>query len=78
MVHHIKNNGIDHKNIYLIFGCRKKEDLLYYNELTALQSELKKFQYIPTHLQATLGRTFRVMFTRCTRNYVPAFSLHRF
>ena len=48
MVHHIKNKEISHHNIYLIFGCRKKEDLLYYNELTALQSEVKKIHYIPT------------------------------
>jgi len=48
MVHHIKNKAIVHKNIYLIFGCRKKEDLLYYDELTKLQNEVKDFQYIPT------------------------------
>jgi ferredoxin-NADP reductase len=48
MVHHIKNNEIVHKNIYLIFGCRKKEDLLYYQELTNLQNKIKNFQYIPT------------------------------
>jgi CDP-4-dehydro-6-deoxyglucose reductase len=48
MLHHIKNTGTDHKKIYLIFGSRKKEDLLYYNELTALQSELPKYHYLPT------------------------------
>jgi ferredoxin-NADP reductase len=48
MIHHIKNKAIAHKNIYLIFGCRKKEDLLYYGEMTKLQSGLKSFHYIPT------------------------------
>jgi len=48
MVHHIKNNVIPHKNIYLVFGCRKKEDLLYYDELTKLQTGMKDFLYIPT------------------------------
>jgi CDP-4-dehydro-6-deoxyglucose reductase len=48
MVHHIKDHGIEHKNIYLIFGCRKKEDLLYYDEMTKLQNGLTGFHYIPT------------------------------
>jgi len=48
MIHHIKNKAIAHKNIYLVFGCRKKEDLLYYGEMTKLQSGLKSFHYIPT------------------------------
>lgn len=48
MVNHIKNKEIPHKNIYLIFGCRTKDTLLYYNELTQLQSELSGFHYIPT------------------------------
>jgi ferredoxin-NADP reductase len=48
MVHHIKNKEIAHKNIYLIFGSRKKEDLLYFDELSKLHSEVNNFQYIPT------------------------------
>jgi ferredoxin-NADP reductase len=48
MVQHIKNKSIAFKNIYLVFGCRKKEDLLYFNEMKKLESELKNFQYIPT------------------------------
>jgi CDP-4-dehydro-6-deoxyglucose reductase len=47
MVHHIRNQQTPHKNIYLVFGCRTQETLLYYNELTALQSELPGFNYIP-------------------------------
>jgi ferredoxin-NADP reductase len=48
MVHHIKNKAIEHKNIYLVFGCRKKVDLLYYDELVTLQNGLANFHYIPT------------------------------
>ena len=48
MVNHIKNHNIPHQNIYLVFGCRTKNTLLYYNELTALQNELPGFKYLPT------------------------------
>lgn len=48
MVHHILNKQIPHKNLYLIFGCRTKADLLYHEELELLQSELPSFKYIPT------------------------------
>jgi CDP-4-dehydro-6-deoxyglucose reductase len=48
MIHHIKNNNIPHHNIYLIFGSRTREDLLYYDELNQLQKELTGFKYIPT------------------------------
>ena len=47
MVHHIKNQQVPHKNIYLIFGCRTQSTLLYYNELVQLQQELPGFNYIP-------------------------------
>ncbi|MBL0054752.1 MAG: oxidoreductase [Chitinophagaceae bacterium] len=47
MVHHIKNKDIPHQHIYLIFGCRTQKDLLFYEELNALQSELPGFKYIP-------------------------------
>jgi len=48
MIHHIKNKDIAHENIYLVFGCRTKESLLYYEELKKLQEELPGFFYIPT------------------------------
>jgi ferredoxin-NADP reductase len=48
MANHIYLHNIAHKNIYLIFGCRKEGDLLYYDELTALQKKLPGLQYIPT------------------------------
>lgn len=46
MAHHIARNNIPHKDIYIIFGCRTRNDLLYYDELRNLQ--LEQFHYIPT------------------------------
>jgi len=46
MATYIKLHNIPHNNIYLIFGTRKKTDLLYYEEMKNLQ--LEKFHYIPT------------------------------
>jgi len=48
MVHHILNNKITHHNIYLIFGCRKKTDILYYEELVDLSHKIDHFHYHPT------------------------------
>lgn len=48
MLHHIKNQNIPHKNINLIFGCRTKSTILYYEEIKKLQEDIPGFQYIPT------------------------------
>lgn len=48
MVHQVKLQNIVHKNIYLIFGCRTKADLLYFDELKSLSDEMEGFHYIPT------------------------------
>lgn len=48
MVNHIKNQGIVHENIYLIFGCRTKDSLLYHEEMKKLDAALPGFHYIPT------------------------------
>lgn len=45
---YLKSHPREHKNIYLLFGCRTKEDLLYYDELKQLETELPNFHYIPT------------------------------
>lgn len=47
MAHHIRNKNIPHKNVHLLFGTRKKEDLLYYDELKQLETELPGFFYRP-------------------------------
>jgi ferredoxin-NADP reductase len=48
MAQYIKLHQLPHHNIYLLFGCRTKEDLLYYNELKQLEAELSGFKFIPT------------------------------
>lgn len=48
MAHHIYLNNIEHRNIYLIFGCRKLPDALYGNELRDLEKKISSFHYIPT------------------------------
>ncbi len=48
MVNYIYLNKIPMKNIYLIFGCRTKEDLLYHEELKELEKKLSGFHYHPT------------------------------
>lgn len=48
MVHHISEKNIPHKNIHLIFGCRKKTDSLYEKELFDLSKKLPNFNFYPT------------------------------
>ena len=48
MIHYISNKDIAHKNIYLIFGSRTKDTLLYSDELHELSKILPGFHYIPT------------------------------
>ena len=48
MIHHIKNQNIPHKDIHLVFGCRTKDTLLYFDELTKLQESIPGFHYVPT------------------------------
>jgi glycine betaine catabolism B len=48
MVQQIKLQNLLHKNIYLIFGCRTKADLLYFEELKTLSNNMEGFQYLPT------------------------------
>ena len=47
MINHIERQSLPHKNIYLVFGCRTKADLLYDEEMNALQRSLPGFHYIP-------------------------------
>lgn len=48
MLHYIKEHNVPHKKIDLIFGTRKREDLLYEEEMRQLEAELPKFNYHPT------------------------------
>jgi ferredoxin-NADP reductase len=47
MSNSIKLQKKEHKNIHLIFGCRTKQDLLYYDEFKQLEKELDGFHYHP-------------------------------
>lgn len=47
MLRHIRRHKIPHQDIYLIFGCRTSADLLYADEMRALETELDGFHYIP-------------------------------
>lgn len=48
MVHHILNNNIHHQHIHLIFGCRTRADLLYYDELLEIAGRMENFHYRPS------------------------------
>ena len=48
MLHHIHTHGLTHRNLYLLFGTRTREDLLYYEEMRALEREIRNFYYLPT------------------------------
>ena len=48
MTHHVLQNKIPHKNIYLIFGTRTQQELLYKEEMRNLEKEVEHFHYIPT------------------------------
>jgi CDP-4-dehydro-6-deoxyglucose reductase len=47
MIHYILLQNIPHKNIFLVFGTRNRESLLYYKELKALSDQHPEFHYIP-------------------------------
>lgn len=48
MVHDIHNHTTPHKNIYLLFGTRTKNDLLYLEEMRRMEQEVENFTFIPT------------------------------
>jgi len=48
MATYIKLHNIPHNNIYLLFGTRKKTDLLYYEEMKQLAASVPGFNYVPT------------------------------
>lgn len=47
MIHDLLMNQKTDRNIHLIFGCRKKEDLLYYEEWLQLEKDYENFQFTP-------------------------------
>lgn len=47
MINYIHRNHIAHKDIYMIAGCRFREDVLYFEELKKMQEEEAGFHYYP-------------------------------
>ena len=47
MLHHISQNKISHKRIYLIFGTRKETDIICFEEMTNLKNKINGYNYIP-------------------------------
>jgi ferredoxin-NADP reductase len=48
MINHIYLHQTPFKKIHLVFGCRWKKDLLYYDEIRKLDEQLPNFHYHPT------------------------------
>ena len=48
MLLNILNQNIPHKRLFLIYGCRRKNNLMYFDEMNSLQQQLEGFTYIPT------------------------------
>jgi CDP-4-dehydro-6-deoxyglucose reductase len=48
MLHYINYHQLPHKQIYLLFGTRKQEDLLYADEMKELERMLPAFTFRPT------------------------------
>lgn len=48
MLQHIDQHKVPAKEIYLIFGCRRQEDLLYPDEFLAMEARMPNFHYLPT------------------------------
>jgi ferredoxin-NADP reductase len=47
MLHHVINNDLERKNIYMIFGNRKQQDILYKKEMELLEEKYNEFRFIP-------------------------------
>jgi CDP-4-dehydro-6-deoxyglucose reductase len=47
MAHYIKLHNLPHEQIYMLFGCRTKKDLLYYDELKELSDSMPNLHYLP-------------------------------
>jgi glycine betaine catabolism B len=48
MMHHIRNHKLPHREVYLLYGTRTKNDLLYLDEMRRLELEVESFHYVPT------------------------------
>jgi len=69
MVQYIYLHQIPFQTIHMVFGCRKKQDLLYYEELKTLEKNLPGFHYHPTlsreHWEGNFGYVHPVYEALC-------------
>ena len=68
MINHIFLHQTAFNKIHLVFGCRWKKDLLYYEEMKELETKLPGFHYHPT-LSREEWDGHMVMCMPCTRNF---------
>ncbi|MCB0695974.1 MAG: FAD-dependent oxidoreductase [Chitinophagaceae bacterium] len=47
MIHYIRENNVPHGKLHLVFGTRKQEDLLYFEEMKELEKQMENFHYHP-------------------------------
>jgi ferredoxin-NADP reductase len=78
MSHHILNHRVPHKNVYLIFGCRRFGDSLYKNELKELEKQVEGFHFIPVYSREPEGSHHKSGYVHsiyeeiCKENILPA------
>ncbi|MEO9050292.1 MAG: FAD-binding oxidoreductase, partial [Ginsengibacter sp.] len=48
MLNYMRLHNVSHQNLYLIYGCRTQEDLLYFDEMKCLEQEMENFYFMPT------------------------------
>lgn len=79
MVQYIRLHQVHFRRIHMIFGCRKKEDLLYYDELKQLEKDLPGFYYLPTlsreHWEGRYGYVHPVYMELCKERPAAKFFL---
>jgi len=47
MLHYINEHNLPHGKLHLVFGTRRREDLLYYDEMRELEQKIPDFTYYP-------------------------------
>lgn len=48
MTRYLLNQQVAHKQLFLLFGCRHKADLLYFDEMKQMEKDHPSFHYLPT------------------------------
>lgn len=51
----ILNRKVPHQNIYMVFGNRWEKDIIYRNEMEAIQAEHPEFRFIPVLSRQNVG-----------------------